>query len=331
MKSSSKRAHEIFIVILNYNCWEDTIECLESVLKSTYCNFKVVVLDNNSPDSSMDRITAWAQGRLSHFIRKDNPLRKFSWPPVEKPLNFMSYSRGDIEERKVVLPDTPLVLIQTGDNLGFAVANNIALKWILNERPGSFVWLLNPDMVIEPDTLLRLVEAAGDDTKSVTGCRVNDYCSPNETLFYGGARLIQWTGTVKFIKDPQKIEMLDFISGGSFFTSIDNFKEVGLLPEEYFLYWEETDWCTVARAKGVELKVCAEALCYNKVAASIGVGYLSEYYYTLNSLKFFKKYRPEQIKYILIANLLRIIKRVFMFKFAHIKAIIDAMAAAARA
>ncbi len=40
---------KIYIIILNYNGWADTIECLESVLRNDYPNYQVIVLDNNSP------------------------------------------------------------------------------------------------------------------------------------------------------------------------------------------------------------------------------------------------------------------------------------------
>ena len=51
------------IIILNYNGWQDTIECLESVLRNDYPNYQVIVVDNGSPDNSMEYIKAWAEGR----------------------------------------------------------------------------------------------------------------------------------------------------------------------------------------------------------------------------------------------------------------------------
>lgn len=63
--------HEkVYIVILNYNNWKDTIECLESVLKSDYLNYQVIVVDNNSPNNSMDKIIQWADGKQNSFYTK---------------------------------------------------------------------------------------------------------------------------------------------------------------------------------------------------------------------------------------------------------------------
>jgi len=247
MRSFPNENQVVYVIVLNYNGWWDTIECLESVLKSDY------------------------------------------------------------------------------PNLGFAGANNIALKWILKERPGSFVFLLNPDMIVEPDTISRFVELVGPDKGNVYGCRVNDYDAPGNTLFFGGGILNPYTGNASYVKDMKKIVDIDYICGGSFFTCVDNFEVVGLLPEEYFLYWEEVDWCTHAKSLGIRLKVCTTALCYDKVSTSIGQGYLSEYYYTCSSLKYFRKYRPEQIKYILASNLLRMLHRALRLRFAKVKAIMDAL------
>jgi len=53
--------HKVYILILNWNGWKDTIECLESVFRNTYPNYQVVVLDNGSTDDSVERIKAWAE------------------------------------------------------------------------------------------------------------------------------------------------------------------------------------------------------------------------------------------------------------------------------
>ena len=88
------------------------------------------------------------------------------------------------------------------------------------------------------------------------------------------------------IKGLGNLSRLDFISGGCLFTHAINFKRNGLLPEKYFLYWEETDWCYHARKKGCLLNVCTAAVCYDKISTIIGKGYLANYYYTINGLRF---------------------------------------------
>jgi GT2 family glycosyltransferase len=54
-----------YIVIVNWNGWKDTIECLESVFRLRHDNFVVVVCDNGSSDGSMERIMEWSTGERS--------------------------------------------------------------------------------------------------------------------------------------------------------------------------------------------------------------------------------------------------------------------------
>jgi len=52
---------KVAIIILNWNGWEDTIECLESVFRNTYQNYQVIVVDNGSTNGSIEKIKAWAE------------------------------------------------------------------------------------------------------------------------------------------------------------------------------------------------------------------------------------------------------------------------------
>ncbi len=53
---------KVAIIILNYNNWQDTIECLESVLRNDYPNYQVIVVDNGSQDNSMKYIKGGGGG-----------------------------------------------------------------------------------------------------------------------------------------------------------------------------------------------------------------------------------------------------------------------------
>src|SRR5438270_13855713 len=54
----------IVAIILNWNGWEDTIECVESLLRSARLPSQIVVVDNGSTDDSVERICEWAEGLL---------------------------------------------------------------------------------------------------------------------------------------------------------------------------------------------------------------------------------------------------------------------------
>jgi GT2 family glycosyltransferase len=310
---------KVYILILNYNGWEDTIECLESVLRLDYSNFQVVVVDNNSPNDSLSYIKMWADGKLDMWNGNHNPLQYIFASPLSRPLKYDYYEHDQIG----IHSTEKLIIIQAGKNDGFAAGNNAFLKFILEKD--AYVWLLNPDMVAEKDSLKSLVNRAlQEGTETVLGTIIMDYLQPDKILIYGGSKLNAYSGTITFIKDEKHKDLIDYIHGGSFFTHMKNFKKIGLLPEEYFLYGEETDWCYRAQKQGIRLAVCASAICYDKISTSIGKGFLAEYYYTLNSLKFYKKYNRKYIPFIVFSNGLRIIKRLLFFQNDRVKAIAKA-------
>jgi GT2 family glycosyltransferase len=63
-----EKSPNIEIIILNYNGWKDTIECLKSVLRNNYPNYQVIVVDNNSPNNSLEYIQAWAEGKQENLL-----------------------------------------------------------------------------------------------------------------------------------------------------------------------------------------------------------------------------------------------------------------------
>jgi GT2 family glycosyltransferase len=320
---------KVYIVILNYNSWSDTIECLESVFRNRYDNYQVIVIDNNSTNNSMNLLKMWADGMLDFWTTTDNILKKLTFPPVPKPVPYFYLDNNDfqgLDNLKLFPDDIPLIMIQTGHNLGFAGGNNIAIKLILSKNIKGYIWLLNPDMLVEKQTLKRLVDYGLNNKDSVIGCHVKDYSDPTKTIFLGGAKINIYTGTISFISKPQDINKLDYISGGSLFTHVDNFDKIGLLPEDYFLYWEDTDWCTQGKHKGLRFSVCLEAVCYTKTSSTIGKGYLSDYYYTLNAIKYVMKFYPHYLVIsIIFCNTIRVIKRLINLRFSNAVAIIDAI------
>ena len=289
----------VYILILNYNSWKDTIECIESLLKQTYSHFQIIVVDNASPDQSMKYIENWATSNVTYTYLTDN--------------DFYLSKLSDIQSK--------LLLVQSSDNGGFAAGNNIFLKKARSEE--AYIWLLNPDMTLEKNTLEYLVNFAESiEKQQVIGCILKEYDHPEKIFLVGGARINKVLGTVSFVTEAEEISQLDYIHGGALFTHLSNFDLVGILPLEYFLYWEEADWCFQAKAQGLGFQVCLNAVAYDKIGGSVGRGYLAEYYYTRNALKFAFKYYKTNIPFILWFNSLRFAKRVIQGNFSRARAIV---------
>lgn len=145
-------------------------------------------------------------------------------------------------------------LIKNLQNLGFAAANNIALKHINNE----FILLLNPDCLLQPNTLSNMLDAMQNHPEAgMAGCRI---LNPDGTEQRGGRRLLPdlpssivkafnlkaRAKTVKFDLHqqelPDKTVYVEAISGAFMLVRKSALDEVGLLDEGYFMHCEDLDW-----------------------------------------------------------------------------------------
>jgi GT2 family glycosyltransferase len=295
---------EIFIVILNYKNWQEVVECLESVFRSSYRNFKVIVVDNASGNDSLEHLMKWADG--------------YGAPSGD--LSYQYFRAQDLDGHTDPASFSRLVFIQNDKNSGFAGGNNVALRLLTGQK--GYIWMLNPDMVIQENTLTELVNfSASRPPRSITGIVIKFHDHPDKVHMYGGGRINFDSATSSLIWEQKDIVRLDYISGGALFTRAQNFRELGLLPEEYFLYWEETDWCYRAREKGYELNICLTAVGYDKVGTSVGRGFLADYYYTRNGLLFVDKYKTGKIRRALFAAYLRLMKRVLCVQWARARGV----------
>jgi GT2 family glycosyltransferase len=305
---------KVYIIILNYKIWQDVIECLESVFRLKYDNFTVIVIDNDSKNGSIGHLIAWAErdAEVSQF--------PFSKGILQKPITYTHFHSRDIDTSINPVSFPGLVFIQNERNLGFAEGNNIALKLIMQED--AYVWLLNPDMVVQENTLYELIDCVSNrHSKVIAGAVLKSYDEPDKVLLYGGGKINFTTGTIDLIDQIGDIPSLDYISGGSMLTHTAHLRDIGLLPERYFLYWEETDWCYRARQKEYELHVCLSAICYDKISTNIGKSFLADFYYTRNGLMFIKTFRKHNIPVALFFAFLRLAKRVVFGKWDRAKGV----------
>ena len=243
---------KVFIIILNWNGWSDTLECLESLSRIVYDNFEVILIDNAS--------------------------------------------KGDYR-----LPTTDyrfkIQMIYNKENLGFAGGNNQGIKLAL-ERGADYVLLLNNDTTVEPDFLKVLVEAAEADKKyGILGPMIYCYGEPSRIQFAGGK--INWSktrGTHITIPPFEKggrggIFPTDYITGCCLLIKREVIEKIGLLNEDYFLYYEDTDWCLRAKKAGWLCGVAPIAKIYHKQSKSTDkFSYPYIYYHSRNGLLFASRF-----------------------------------------
>jgi GT2 family glycosyltransferase len=265
---------QICVVILNWNGWRDTIECLESVFRLDHSDFRVVVCDNDSSDGSLEKIKQWARGELGACAANAR-LAHLSSPPVPKPIEFREMSRREAESMTGGW-ETPLTLIQTGENLGFAGGNNVGLRLALSDPACQYFWLLNSDTVIEADALPAMLRLMRERPMvGLCGSLNVSYYHPREVQAQGGLTYRRWTARVR-TPAPLTIDAvdshpapMDYVNGASMLASRAFLEAVGLMEESYFLYFEELDWAMRARGK-FDLGFARESVIYHKEGATTG-------------------------------------------------------------
>lgn len=292
---------KVYILILNWNGWKDTIECLESVFRSSHIPFVVVVCDNGSQDDSLHFIKSWAAGQLNVFVPGVNPHRHLSHPPVSKPIPHIEYHREIAEQGGSAGDEVPLILIQTGSNLGFAGGNNVGLRYILAQPGAQYVWLLNNDTVIRHDALGLLVAKGQSEARiGSVGSTVLYYDRPEVLDAAGGGMISKYLGGVvhimhgrlfKDLNDNNVPLSLDYVTGASCFLPISVIKKVGLLDETFYHFWEDADLGFRIIKRGYRNVYESRSIIYHKVGASTGgKSALSDYYELRNSIIFYRKH-----------------------------------------
>ncbi len=163
---------------------------------------------------------------------------------------------GSIEMLHSQFPQ--IQLISNQKNLGFAKANNQAIK----QAKGEYVWLLNPDTLVQEDTPQKLIEVMeADKAIGLLGCKIlNDDGSlqlacrrsfPTPwvafTKLTGLANIFpksKWFGRYNLTHlDPDEAYEVEAISGSCMFIRREALDDVGTLDETYFMYGEDLDWC----------------------------------------------------------------------------------------
>ena len=275
---------KIAIVILNWNGKSDTLECLKSLekLKVDKYQLQIFVVDNASTDGSAS--------------------------VIEKKYKNISVLRNK-------------------DNLGFAEGNNVGIKRAL-KNDADYVVILNNDTVIDKDLVNELVKAfdsqpeAGIISPKIYFAKGFEFHKNRykkgelgKVIWYAGGKMdgnnvlgshrgVDWVDRGQY----DEIVETDFATGCCMAVKSTVFKKIGLFNREYFLYWEDVDFCQRAKRAGYKILYTPSAQLWHKVARSSAIGSgLNDYYITRNRLLFAAKYSSFRAKLALMRESLRLL------------------------
>jgi GT2 family glycosyltransferase len=301
-KMTERSWPKISIIILNWNSWKDTVECLESLGQILYPYYEVIVVDNGSVNESMEKIREYCIGK----IKPDS--KYFTYNKKNKPIKIIEYTReessagGKETEFENIEANKKLILIKNEKNYGFAEGNNIAIRYAMNFLKPEYILLLNNDTIVDKNFLNKMVEIGErDNSNGIVGPKIYfyDYKGTPNVISFTGADLIIWKANEIRYGFKQQDEgqfnnemEVDKIEGSCMLIKTKLLDEIGLLDSDFFAYWEETDLCYRASRKGYKIIYSPYAIIWHKIGASSGgiSNPLRIYYITRNTFLFLKKH-----------------------------------------
>jgi len=188
--------------------------------------------------------------------------------------------------------------IRSEENLGFAGGNNLGIK----EATGDYLFLVNNDTEFTAGLIEKLVAVM--DSKPEVGMispMIKYYSDKNLIQYAGYTQMNYYTCRNSCIglreKDTGQYNNITaptaYCHGAAMMIRREAIEKAGLMSENFFLYYEEVDWCEHIKRAGYEAWVCTEALIYHKESVSVGKkSKLKEYFMNRNRILFVRRNAP---------------------------------------
>ncbi|MDP9288015.1 MAG: glycosyltransferase family 2 protein [Thermoproteota archaeon] len=215
----------VSVIVLNYNGKKYIEQCIESVLKSDYGNLEILIVDNNSTDDSID-----------------------------------------IAETK--FKDTRLKIIRSDKNLGFATGNNLGAM----HAKGDYIVLLNIDTMVNSKWLKEIISVMESDLSvgvaqpkllslddPSTFDSVGDYVDFFGNSFRRGGDWLE--------EDHGQYDTIHNIfsaRGAALITRKAIVDAIGLFDDDYFLDFEDIDFCWRVKLWGKRVVLIPSSVVYHK-------------------------------------------------------------------
>lgn len=260
-------------IVVNFENYIDTIETVNSLLEQVISFYKIVIIDNCSQNNS--------------FLELESAFKN----------------------------EKDVVILKTKTNGGFAYGNNFGLKYCLENYDFDFFMMINNDVKTGSELNSIFIEYYnsynGNDLGLLTG-KIYYYDFPNKIWFAGG-KFSKLKSTGYHIGNLEEDrgqfnnkKEIEFATGCLWFFHKKLLSQVGYLPEEYFMYLEDVDYCINIKRNNLKIIYIPEVAIWHKIGASSGN--------KVNSPKFFYDNRNRIIlsrKY--LSRIERIYFMIFLF------------------
>lgn len=241
----------VSVITVNFNQCVVTEALLNSIFsKNKYQPIEVIVVDNGSKDDPV-------------------PLWKSKYPSIK--------------------------FIRSNGNLGFAGGNNLGIK----EATGDYLFFVNNDTEITEHLIPELADTLDKHPEvGMVSPKIRYFSRPDTLQYAGFSKMNFYTARTscigQFEKDNGQYDNLTgetgYIHGAAMMVRRAAINKVGGMPENYFLYYEEMDWCEQIKRAGYEVWVNMQALIYHKESITVGSSSpLKEYFMNRNRILFIRR------------------------------------------
>lgn len=273
---------KIFIVIVNFNGWKDTIECLKSIkqLSAVSCQLTAVVVDNGSTDESIKQLKK----------QKDMTLLKNN--------TNTGFTGGNNLGIKYSLEQgADFVMLLNNDTI---VKENL-IQHLLDATKQENVGICTPKIYFYPEFEFHK----------------NRYSQKEKgRVVWSAGGIVDWENVLASNRGVDDTDIgqyetpyaSDFATGACMFVKAEVFEKVGLLDERYFLYLEDVEFSQRVKKAGYKIMFVPKAIVWHKVSQSSKIGgELNDYFITRNRLFFGMKHAPLRAKIALFRESIRLL------------------------
>ena len=235
-------------------------------------------------------------------------------------------TNDSVERIRSAFPEIELII--SSSNVGFSGGNNIGIKKAL-ERGADFVWLLNNDTLVDPGSLTALLDVATSTPHvGAVGSVLYHMENREKVQAWGGGHVSMLRGMSWHYTKPTRLQKIHYLTAASMLVRSEVFNTVGLMDDDYFMYWEDTDFGFRVREAGYTLEVADKSVIFHRVSASTSRG-STNYYYLFNksAVQFFRKHSPYPFISLGVGITDRLLRRIVRGEFRNslslVKGVID--------
>lgn len=250
---------ELGIVICNYNKSSYVLKCIETVLASEYQDFDLYVVDNASTDDSVKAI-------------RD--------------------TYGDCVN-----------VLENSENLGGSGGFNTGLRKVL-EKDYKYVCCLDNDVQVTPEAIGAMRDFLEENTEvgmvsaKVYHLQMQEYVQQMGLYIHFNPFYAETIfADVKDDGSLPEVVYCDTVAACALMMPVKVVREVGLMPEDNFIYWDDMEWGYLVKKQGYQVAAIGSAKVYHEMSANVRrENTFSKYYLWRNNLNFYMKYTPASMR-----------------------------------